>query len=87
VSELLARAFGALGDSPSYRELALVAEAVRESDDEEALEVLEAALEDGLRDSALDELALASGSSGFVALDLLTEFFTPGGSAPRRSRR
>jgi hypothetical protein len=59
VSELLTRAFGALGANLSYRELALVAETVRTSDDEEAIGVLEAALEDGLRASALDELARA----------------------------
>jgi hypothetical protein len=87
VSELLERAFGALGPAPTYRELVLAVATIRESDDEEAIGMLEAALEDGLRASALDELALASGSSGFVALDLLTEFSNPGGSAPRRSRR
>jgi hypothetical protein len=87
VNELLERAFVALGKAPTYRELALVAETIRESGDEDALAELDAAAWDRDASAALGELALASGSSGFVALDLLVEVANPGGSAPRRSRR
>lgn len=81
-SDLLARAFDALGAGPTDRELELVAETLRRSGDEEAIAVLEAELgSDGFR--ALAELASASGSSGFVALDLVTAYDNPGDAANR----
>jgi hypothetical protein len=63
VSELLARAFAALGEGPTRRELELVADALREADDEETW----AALEDP---DAVAQIAYANNSHGLVALDL-----------------
>ena len=77
---LLARAFAALGQGPSWREIGLVAESLRA--DEDAVAVLEAGT-GGDEFRALCELASASGSSGFVALDLVTEFAYPGASVRR----
>jgi hypothetical protein len=89
VSTLLERAFKALGPAPSQREVELVAQALRDSEDEEALAALEAAWGNREASDALTELALASGSSGFVALDLGVEVFNPGGNyaLPPAARR
>jgi hypothetical protein len=77
MSELLARAFAALGPGPTERDLALVAESLRSSGDEDALAILEAGI--GCAEfEALAELASVSGSSPFVALDLATAFANPG---------
>lgn len=85
MSELLARAFAALGAAPTWRELELVAETLRESGDEEAIELLRAGV-GGDEFEALTELAEASGASGFVALDLVTVFANPGETPVRESR-
>jgi hypothetical protein len=71
VSEVLGRAFLALGRGPTNAELALVAETLARSGDEQAIAVLDAASY-GDREAfdALDALATANGSSAFVALDL-----------------
>jgi hypothetical protein len=61
---------------------------IRDSRDEDAIAALEASITDREASAALDELALASGSSGFVALDLKTEFFNPGADVtPPAARR
>jgi hypothetical protein len=78
VSELLERAFQALGPGPSQREVVLVAQAIHDSEDQDAISALEATLDDDEAWHALVNLAQASGSSGFVALDLKAEFFNPG---------
>ena len=75
MSELLARAFAALGPAPTDRELALVADAVRNSGDEEAIAALEADYDDPAW-KELDAVAIESGASAFVALDLKTVFCT-----------
>lgn len=85
MSELLSRAFAALGPGPTWRELELVASTLRESGDEEAIALLGAGV-DGDEFKGLTELAAASGSSGFVALDLATVFANPGESPVRESR-
>lgn len=85
MSELLSRAFAALGPGPTWRELELVAETLRESGDEEAIELLRAGV-GGEAFAALVKLAEASGASGFVALDLATLFANPGESPVRESR-
>lgn len=76
MNPLLERAFMALGKAPTKRELALVAETLVESGDKAAIAVLEAA---GFGPpfvgiAELQDLASASGSSAFVALDLICEF-------------
>jgi hypothetical protein len=76
--ELLERAFAALGPAPSWRELGLVADTLRASGDGDVLEALEAAASGGQEFDALVELAREVGSSGFVALDLVTEIVNPG---------
>jgi hypothetical protein len=71
VSELLGKAVLALGRGPTNAELALVAETLAHSGDEQAIAVLDAASygdREGLE--ALCTLASANGSSAFVALDL-----------------
>jgi hypothetical protein len=71
VSELLGKAFLALGPGPTNAELGLVADALAEAGDEQAIAVLDAASygdRKGL--DALYTLASANGSSAFVALDL-----------------
>jgi hypothetical protein len=45
---------------------------------DDTVAALEAVITDREAADTLTELALASGSSGFVALDLKTEFFNPG---------
>jgi hypothetical protein len=84
-SDLLAQAFAALGPGPTQRELELVAEALRDSGDEDAIAILEAPGRDEFR--ALAELASASGSSAFVALDLATAIANPGAPPVRGSDR
>lgn len=86
MSELLAQAFGALGTGPTWRELELVAETLRGSGDEDAIGMLEAGI-GGEEFEALTELAAASGSSGFVALDLVTAIANPGKPPVRGSER
>jgi hypothetical protein len=90
MTELLSRAFAALGAGPTQRELELVAQALRDSEDDDTVAALEAAITDREAADTLTELALASGSSGFVALDLKTEFFNPGADGsmlPSAARR
>ena len=79
MSELIERAFRALGSAPTWRELELVADTLRASGDEDAI----AALTDPDLE-ALANLAAASGSSGVVALDLATEFGNPDAHAALR---
>jgi hypothetical protein len=81
MSELLARAFGALGPGPSWRELELVGDAVRQSGDEDALAALNLDEFD-----ALSATAVAAGSNGYVALELVTEVADPGAHAALRER-
>jgi hypothetical protein len=66
MSELLERAFAPLGAGPTQREVELVAEALRDSEDDDAFAALEASITNQEASDALTELALASGSSGFV---------------------
>jgi hypothetical protein len=78
VSDLLLSAFRALGNAPSYREITLVANALRASQDAGACELL-GAWPPG--DEGWDRLVLvadAAGAGGLVALDLATEFQSPG---------
>ncbi|MGZ5324936.1 MAG: hypothetical protein ACXWG2_12790 [Solirubrobacterales bacterium] len=82
MSELLERAFAALGTAPSWRELELVTQTLRAAGDEEALTADREQVF-----AALAELARAAGSSGFVALDLATEVANPGGAQRAPSRR
>ncbi len=86
-SELLARTFEALGGGPTWRELQLVGDAVRESGDEEALKALESAADDRQAFTALTELAVASGASGFEALNLIVEVLNPSAHAALRRGR
>jgi hypothetical protein len=67
VSDLIGKAFEALGQAPSSRELALVAAALEDEHDAFWL-----AANDRAAFAALAEVALEHGSSGFVALDLVT---------------
>jgi hypothetical protein len=76
VSALLFNAFKALGMGPSRRELGLVATAIRESGDEEALALWGDHY--GPQYRRLGELAVAAGSRGLVALDLYVEVDNPG---------
>lgn len=71
MSDLLPRAFTALGMGPTRREIALVAQTLRDSGDEAVL-VIERAACRREEFRALVELAEAAGSSAFVALDLTT---------------
>jgi hypothetical protein len=87
VSELLERAFVALGPGPKPRELSLVAETLRKSGDEEAIAALEAAADLGDAFEALVELAEASGVRPFTALDLVREFSNPGHNVLRTNER
>jgi hypothetical protein len=74
VTDLVRLAFRALGDGPTWRELELVADAIRESGDEPALALFEGW---GTFD-ALVAVAEEAGAGGLVALDLLTEVSNPG---------
>ncbi|MEK6252875.1 MAG: hypothetical protein AABM43_13295 [Actinomycetota bacterium] len=77
MSELLLSAFQALGVAPSYREITLVANALRTSEDAEVCELL-GAWPPG--DEEWDRLVSVAdaGAGGLVALDLATEFQSPG---------
>ena len=77
MSELIGKAFEALGPAPSSRELALVAAALEGEHDAFWL-----AANDQVAFAALTEVALANGSSGFVALDLVTTVTTSGSPRP-----
>ena len=79
MSELLLRAFQALGSSPTRREIALVAKALRESGDEETLTMFpEERGFDGL--GAVTAMAERADAGAFVGLDLCTEVIWPGWS-------
>jgi hypothetical protein len=85
MSELVFSAFQALGMGPSKREIALVAKAIRESDDEEALALFRVGSEpepvfDHVACAAVTEIAERAGAGGLVALDLYTEVIRPGWS-------
>jgi hypothetical protein len=71
MSELIAEAFEALGEGPTSRELDLVAAALEDEHDAFWL-----AASDRAAFAALAEVALEHGSSGFVALDLVTVITT-----------
>ncbi len=71
MSELIAQAFAALGEGPSSDELDLVAAALE--DEHEAFNL---APHDRAAFEALAEVAAENGSSGFVALDLVTVIAT-----------
>jgi hypothetical protein len=81
MTELIEKAFTALGPSPTWSERILVAEALRNSGDEETIEALECAGALGEDLDPLADLAIACGSSAFVALDVVTEFNNPGAHA------
>jgi len=85
MSDLLKRAFGALGPAPSWREVELVAETLRISGDKATTRALEGALADRKAFAALAELASAAGANGFTALDLTTEFQNPDAHASLRA--
>ena len=70
-SELVGKAFAALGEGPTARELDLVAAALEDEHD-----VFWEAAHDQAAFEALVQVALANGSSGFVALDLVTVITT-----------
>ena len=76
MSDLIGKAFAALGEAPTSRELELVATAL----DDEA-DAFWLAANDRAAFAALAEVALEHGSSGFVALDLVTTITT--GNSPR----
>jgi hypothetical protein len=87
MSELAFAAFRALGVAPTGRELALVARAIRESGDEEALALFGAGPEpeqdpafDREACAAVAEVAERAGAGGLVTLDLYTEVINPGWS-------
>ena len=73
MSELLERAFAALGPGPTYRELRLVAETLREADDEETT----ALLEDADAIDKVQDIAVEQGAGAFTALDLVCAFANP----------
>jgi hypothetical protein len=73
VSALLLNAFRALGPSPSWREVAGVADALHASGDRG----IERLLSPQGRDRCC-ELADEAGANGFVALDLAVAFHNPG---------
>ena len=90
MTELLEGAFRALGSAPSDRELRLVAKTLRQSGDEETVELLEDAVDTmGDRDDRLAwdevlEIAERTEVYGFVALELVCHFGNPN-FGPRRS--
>jgi hypothetical protein len=73
VSELVLAAFQALGPGPSWREVALVAASLRESNDRK----VEGLLSPEGRDRCC-EIADEAGANRFVALDLAVAFHNPG---------
>ena len=70
-SELVGKAFEALGEAPTSRELDLVAAALEDEHD-----AFWQAANDRAAFAALAEVAHEHGSSGFVALDLVTVITT-----------
>ena len=72
MSELLTKAFRALGADANAREIELVADTLRTAGDEHVLGMLEKAAEDWRAFEALCQIAEEAGASGFVALDLAT---------------
>ncbi len=83
MSDLVFAAFQALGRGPTRREVELVAKALRESGDEEALapfQPLGGEYFDHEACSAVTEIAERAGAGGLVALDLYTEVIRPGWS-------
>ena len=89
MTELLRRAFLALGPGPTHRELRLVAETLRETADEETTAILVDAADAIGDDHAMDEvneIAVEEGASAFVALDLVCCFVNPD-FGPQKSGR
>lgn len=87
MSDLLPQAFGALGMGPTGREIGLVADTLIKAG---AVREIETAAHDREAFRALVELAEAAGSSGFVALDRVTQVTTGGERArsqPLRTSR
>jgi hypothetical protein len=81
VSDLTTAALGALGGAPSRTELALVATALRDTDDPAVIALFGDRSDwDGARCDAVMALASESGVSKFTALDLYTEVVAPGWS-------
>ena len=87
MSDLVFAALAALGPAANRREVALVAMALRESGDTEALAVFGLDQEpdsesrfDQEACAAVTEIAVRAGAGGFVALDLYTEMVAPGWS-------
>ena len=87
MSELVHAAFRALGMGATKREVALVAKALRESGDEEALALFGVGMEpqpdapfDREAHAAVREIAEHAGAGGVVALELYTEMIRPGWS-------
>jgi hypothetical protein len=77
MTALLHAAFRALGMGPSrLDETATVASALRASGDAETLAIFEGDTKAAL--ARLEAVAVEAGSSGLVALDLLTEVLNPG---------
>jgi hypothetical protein len=80
VSGLLFSAFKALGPGASRREIAMVADALRESGDEEVLALFRppgGEYFDHEACAAVTEIAEQAGAGGFVGLDLYTEVIRP----------
>jgi hypothetical protein len=78
--ELLARAFGALGDGPTYEEMELVARTLRNSGDQALLDAFSDAVLAGDDRETLEviyQLANRAGAGPFVALDLLVAVTNP----------
>jgi hypothetical protein len=84
MTDLAFAALGALGPAPTGAELALVAKALRDSDDEETLALFYDQQAYGDGSNRLVELAERAGTSGFVALDLCVEVVNPGALADVR---
>lgn len=79
MSDLVFAAFRALGMAATKREIALVAKALRESGDKEALALPEPdPAFDREAYASVTEIAERAGAGGFVALDLYTEVIRPG---------
>jgi hypothetical protein len=83
VTELLHAAFHALGPAATRREVALVAQALRESGDDATLAMfrpLDGAYFDRESCAAVTEVAERAGAGGFVGLDVYTAVIRPGWS-------
>jgi hypothetical protein len=76
VSSLLLNAFRALGPAATRREIAQVAEALRESGDVEVGPLLDYENHPEMWDRC-EEMADEAGAFGFVALDLALAFHNP----------